>query len=47
MPGEDSDRYKLRSPVELEELEAWACGLDAMRFLIVDRFERRDPVRVR
>ena len=43
MSGEDSDRYKLRSPVELEEVEAWACGLDAMHFLIADRFERREP----
>ena len=43
MPGEDSDRTKSRSPVELEEVEAWACGLEAMHSLIADRFERREP----
>ena len=43
MSGEDSDRIKSRSPVELEEVEAWACGLEAMHSLIADRFERREP----
>lgn len=43
MSGEDSDRTKSRSPVELEEVEAWACGLEAMHSLIADRFERREP----
>ena len=41
--GEDSDRYKWRSPVELEEVEAWACDLDAVHSLIADRFGRREP----
>tara|TARA_Y100000034_G_scaffold52912_1_gene65008 strand:+ start:69 stop:1253 length:1185 start_codon:yes stop_codon:yes gene_type:complete len=43
MSGEDSDRYEWRSPIELEEVESWACGLDAMHSMIADRFERREP----
>ena len=44
MFGADSDRHTEGSPVELEEVEAWACGLEAVHSLIAARFGRREPL---
>ena len=42
MFGADSDRHTEGSPVELEEVEAGACGLDAVHSLIAVRCGRRE-----
>jgi len=43
--GKYGDGRKERSPVEVEEVEAWPQGLDAAHSLIADRFSRRKPRR--
>jgi len=43
--GKYGDGRKERSPVEVEEVEAWPQGLDAAHSLITDRFSRRKPRR--
>ena len=45
MHGKYGDGRKERSPVEVEEVEAWPQGLDAAHSLIAARFSRRKPRR--
>ena len=41
MHGEYGNDRRERSPIEVEEVEAWPQGLNAAHSLIVDRFSRR------